>query len=243
MPSSEKQFIVKSLEGEEYGPADQEALIRWAETGRITSYCQVRSTLLDRWDNAREFTFLQEIFERQLLEVQENVKPSLWGTIKARIRLRAMETRKTSGLIAVKAEDYDPAVPIVRFACGLTDALILLAYFVIVYLTMAFFYARGTGATAAFYLGFGIAYFGALMYFPWMISFHSQTVGQKFWGVVVMRTADSELYLGRAFVYTIALLMFGIFTPFAMFVFPSGRAIQDVVSGTRVVRTKLVPKR
>ncbi len=65
MGTSGMKYMVKSGDGSEYGPVDQEALIQWAQSGRLTSDCEVRNALMQKWGPAAKVPFLEEIIAAQ----------------------------------------------------------------------------------------------------------------------------------------------------------------------------------
>jgi len=242
MAASDKKYLVKTVEGEEFGPADQETLTRWAEGGRITPYCQVRSTLLARWENAEKISFLKDVFKELAAKAPKDEKVGIFTKIKRRITLKAARVKGSSGIMEVKAADYESAMPALRIMSGITDALVLTGFAILVYLFLYACYSAGAvESTAAFYVGVVVVYVGTIIYFSWMICFRGQTLGNKCWGIQVRRAIDEDLFLGRTFIFTLGLMSIGWFTPFGMFISPSGRAFHDIVSGTRTVKTKILP--
>ena len=243
MADTDRLYILKAVDGEEYGPVDQDTLIRWAESGRITGYCQVRSTLLRRWENACEIPFLRELLLEQMEEDQIKGQTA-WQKIKARVTMKAVEAASFGGLHHVRPKDFDSAGLGIRFLAGIFDVLVMLGFAVVVYLFFALLYSVGLMyANEAFYLGFVIFYLGMLMYFTVGIAAYAQTVGQRFWGIILIHRGGTQFYAGRAFVYTLALLSCGLLTPVFMYLAPSRRSFQEILTGTRMVRVKLVGKR
>lgn len=242
MANDERRYLVRTPSGEEYGPVDQDTLVRWAESGRISGSCEVRSTLLARWDSARNTRFLSEIL-RAREETQAKKEPGLLGRIKRRATMRAIETRHSSGLNRSRGAEYQTAPLALRLMSGFTDMGVVLILFVLVYLGMALLYAAGifTG-TGAFTVGVALAYILAMMYFAWCLAFRAQTVGQRVWGLLVVRSGDEVIRLGRGFTFAFGVMLFWFLTPFVVYVLPSGRAFQDLLSGVRVVKTRVVGK-
>jgi len=239
MTGTGRKYILKAVDGKEYGPVDQDALVRWAESGRVTAYCQVRSTLLKRWELARDVSFLREIIAAQ--EPEEEVEQTgVWQRLRDRASRRAVKGKLTSGLQEPKAADYRLAPALVRILAGLTDGVFVFVYLIVVYLGMALLYSRGFPAELCFYAGLVLAHMGGLMYFIWSLGFHDRTIGQKLWGILVIQKAGNDYSLGRAYVFTIGMLVCSVFTPFLMFIAPSGCSLQDLISGTRVVKARIL---
>ncbi|MDD5697693.1 MAG: GYF domain-containing protein [Victivallaceae bacterium] len=59
------QYIIKDINGEEYGPVDAETLDKWVEEDRITAETPVRSSLVKNWRKAGELPFLAERLAEQ----------------------------------------------------------------------------------------------------------------------------------------------------------------------------------
>jgi len=239
MATSERKYILKSVEGEEFGPVDQDCLMRWAENGRITSYCEIRSTLLPRWEKAKDVSFLRDIIAAQQQIGEEEHTPSVLGRIKSRVGLKATKQTARSGLTKTKVQDYELAGTAQRLASGISDMVMVFVYALCVYFLMAFFIMNGFDADTGFYLGFAVFYIGALMYFAWTVSFRSQTIGHRVWGLLLV-SDDEDVFLGRGFLFAIGIFLFWFLTPFAMYITPSGRAFQDLISGTYVVKTRVI---
>jgi uncharacterized RDD family membrane protein YckC len=240
MSNTERKYLVKTVDGEQLGPADQDQLKKWVETGRLSPVCQVRCTLLNRWEKARDIAFLKDLFDaRQAPKKDLPVGPL--GRVLQRLTLRAARVEMRSGLQRNKQVEYDAASIMLRLLAGASDLLIMLALAIAIYLVMAGLHVSGVmDSTSAFYLGLVIFYPLFLIYYAGNISSRAQTPGHKLWGLMVVHKGGDELFLFRCFWFTMFMLAFGVTTPLVMFVLPSGRALQDVLCGVRVVRTKIV---
>ncbi|MBP1582606.1 MAG: hypothetical protein J6866_01500, partial [Victivallales bacterium] len=70
---SERLYIVRTAAGDEFGPLDQEALVKYAENGKIAYNDKVRSTLIPQWEQAVNLSFLKDILrDQQEKEVMKN---------------------------------------------------------------------------------------------------------------------------------------------------------------------------
>ncbi len=240
--ASERKYILRTVDGEEYGPVDQETLVRWAEAGRVDPLCKVRSTLLNRWEQARDISFLREIIAAQ--QPVEDKGPTLWNRIKTRATMKAVEQKHAAGLHQRSdPSTYKSASMTLRMAAGITDLFFLFLFFSIIYLFMALLYTNGLNSELCFYLGLTIAYMGTVVYFAGTVSSYSQTLGDKLWGVLVVRYSVGRIFMFRSFVYAICTILFGLLTPITAFISPSGRALQEIVSGTRVVKRPFMMQR
>ena len=245
MAGSDRLYLLKTIDGEEFGPADQETLVRWAQNGRITANCKIRSTLIARWERAAEIPFLRDIVMAHL-EAQEKKNETLMMRIKRRATMKASRVDGSSSLNKARPEEYEAASFPLRLMAGLTDGVVVLVYAIAVYLSFAGLYLAGKSisewSSVCFHLGFVVFYVGLLLYFTLWIAHKGQTIGQHFWGVIVMHPKGHQFYTGRAYLYAVALILFWFLTPFVIFISPSHRSLQELISGTRMVRVKLVGK-
>jgi uncharacterized RDD family membrane protein YckC len=242
MAGNERLYLLKTVDGEEYGPVDQECLVRWAENGRITAYCQIRSTLIARWEKASEVPFLREILLKQI-EQKDPGDTSFISRVRTKVTRRATEVSDASGLHKVRPEDFESAAMPLRAAAGVFDLLLAVLVAVGVYLVFALLFSmKVLDGNSAFYLGLIVYYGTVLLGLSWILAFVGQTPGQRFWGIILIKRTGEQFYLGRACIYGIVTLAFGVLTPFIMFVAPSRRSLQEIVTGTRMVKVKLIGK-
>jgi len=212
--------------------------MRWAENGRITAYCEIRSTLLPRWEKAKDVSFLRDIIAQQQTDEEEHA-PSVLAKIRSRAALRANKQESRSGLTRAKVQDYELAGIPQRLASGISDIVMVFVFALCVYFMMAFFVNAGLDPDVGFYLGFIVFYIGLVMYFAWTVAFQSQTIGHRVWGLLLL-SDEETVFLGRGFLFSLGIILFWFLTPFAMYITPSGRAFQDLLSGTYVVKTRVV---
>jgi uncharacterized RDD family membrane protein YckC len=241
--SGERQYILKTVDGEEYGPADQETLIRWAQNGRITPYCQIRSTLIARWEKAVDIPFLRDLLMAQAVEEQEK-ETTAWDRLKRKATMRAPESKGSSGLHGSRPEDYDRAPMLFRILAAVIDMIVVGVIGLAVYFAYALAYSAGAlSGSVVGYFGICTFYVLATAYFTFFITVKGQTVGQKFWGIILIKRTGGSFWLGRAYLYTLAMIPFGILTPFASYVATSKRSIQELITDTRMVRILLTSKK
>ncbi len=243
MASNERQYLMRTPEGEQYGPVDQETLIRWAQNGRIATNCEIRSTLLARWEPAHKTAFLRDILVAQIEETEKRAKEGLFKRFARRATVKAVNVTKKS-ISKAQAAEYKSAPVIARVVAGVIDAMIILLWAVIVYLCCALVYSLGIlGPNECFYVGFVIFYMGMFAYFLWTLVYTAQTMGQRFVGIILVRREGGQIFSARAFFYTVFLLIFGILTPILASFVKSKRSLHEILTGTRMVRMKLVSQR
>lgn len=241
--ANERQYIMKTLEGEECGPADQETLIRWAQSGRMTPYCEIRSTLIARWEKAIEVPFLRDILLPQLLEEKEK-EITRWDRIKQRVTMRAPEDKSSSGLHGSRPEEYEKAPMMFRILAAFVDLVVVALLLVGVFFVFALLYwIKALTGNPAGYLGLTTAYVAVTLYYVVPVTVSGQTVGQRFWGIILLKRTGGSFWLGRTYAYFLFMIPFGILTPFTAYVSSSGRSLQEVLTGTRMVRMLLTGKK
>ncbi len=235
MAQSERKFMVRMIDGQEYGPVDQEGLVRWAQKGRLTSGCQVRNALMTRWNRPEDLPFLKEIIEAQ--EAAKAPEPTLLEKMKQQATMKAKAPPKLKALHASGTFAFTPAGLDLRLGAALIDLAVVGLIWVVLLVALS----RMLGPASASYPWLVLAYLSAVMYLAWTIGFRAQTLGMQFWGVLVVQKDDgAEVLLGRAFIFAAATVFLGVLSPLLVKVLPSSRGVGDIFSGTRVVRTRVI---
>ena len=236
------------IEAKECEPISTETLIQWVEDGRVLPGMQVRNSMMNNWHKAVEYDFLADAFmkqkaafEQNSLEINYNEKESLKDMGKA---------KDEEGFTAFKNSYMpDPAPINLRILATLFDYIliggVIVCFFVIAsFAGMSFDINMTQTLTPSFYLLIFIFFILWLTYFVVCFGGFAQTFGMWFWGILLVRNGDEAgpVYWGRAFLYTVFMLFFGIFSPFILFILGRGRALHDIFSGIQVVRISARPK-
>lgn len=235
--ATEKLYIAKLESGEEIGPAEAEVLIKLAENGTITNTTMVRSKLIPDWNRAGNVDFLKAIIFKQQQEAleQQALGKSIFSKIRDRIFLVAPQLDDSKGVIKVKAESLPAAMPLQRLLAGLTDILVLA-----ICLGLIFFGAKQALANGvltddnAVYITVPAMIVFVILYFTILISWKTQTIGQHFWGIFLIRRNGKPFWMGRVFFFACLLLIFGIFTP--IFLIIGTRTYPEILTGTRLAK-------
>ena len=244
--ANDRLFMVRTSDGEEIGPVDQQTVVKLAETGKINLESKIRSTLVNKWEPAIELDAIKPILKAQLQTRVEQKNNTKWNKIKARINLkvRKMDDGKTSGLVRMDPAAAPNASFGLRICAAVTDLLILAAWFVILYLIFAWIFAHKIiDGNSIFYIGFLIYWTTFLLYYILNISLSSQTPGQRFWGIYLVCRDGDNLWMGRIFFYVLFMILLGILSPIAIFATPSGKTFQEILTNTRMARILLQNKR
>lgn len=237
MANEKRLYMLRMPDATEIGPVDQATLERWVESGRLTEECQVRNTLIPRWNDATKVSFLQKKLKERVAALETG--PTLADKFRDTVTKTGILNSKLPNLSAAGTFAFSPASGVLRVCAGVFDLVIVLVYAGCVQACVAGAVSV-LGPGLAFYLGFALSYMGAVMYVAWTVGFHAQTLGQRFWGLMVVRKEGEQVFLGRAFVFAVGAVLLGWTSPCIAFVIPSKRAFPDALSGTRVVRTKVV---
>ncbi|GEM_PF-2135434 len=83
---------------------------------------------------------------------------------------------------------------------------------------------------------------GALLYYSIALGIFAQTFGMWFWGIIITRTNLEEVFLGRAYVFTVLMLILGVITPIMLLFNPYKRALHEILSGTMLIKIAARPK-
>jgi uncharacterized RDD family membrane protein YckC len=238
MATKERAFLIRTTEGTEYGPVDQVTLEKWADEGRVTAECMVRSSLVPRWAVAADVPFLKDRVKPATPPPpqEQSLVEKLTGASNAAGAAAKKEAPKA---LHRTGDRYSPAAPMLRLWAGLFDLALVLAFGGVVF-TVIGGLAKALGPALAFYLGVAVWYVGALLYLTWSVGFRAQTVGQWYWGLMVVGNQAEPVFLGRAFVFALATMLFGVFVPLLAFILPSKRGPADLLSATRVIRTRII---
>ncbi len=242
--ANERLFIVRNAAGEEFEPADQQTLVKWAEMGKIDLDCKIRSTLVNKWDNVLDIPFLKPLLKEQVVARVNAQHNTPWERLKARINLKVedISNSATNGLVKRNSATAPTASVPMRIMALLTDLLIMLIWGVILHLTGALCYKYDViEASNLFYIGFSIYFPTFLFYFIFFMYLNQQTPGQRFWGIYLVKMNGESYWMGRIFFYVVFMFGLGILNP--LFLFACGRTVQEVLTSTRMTRIVIDPNK
>ena len=228
------KYLIRTPENKEYGPVDQDTLVQWAQSGRIPPRSQIRNTLMSNWSDAKDAGFLKDIMPTEEAKDTKAGK-SKWATF-VKEDQKLPSAAGTKALHASGRFLYTPANTGLRFGAWLFDLAIVGAVMFLIFLGGAAAAERTGDADQAFLLTTAAMVFVGLIYYVFTMGFTAQTLGQRFWGIMIIRTDGEPVFLARTFLFTILYYIFFWSTIIFTFVIPSKRAIHDMLSGIRVVR-------
>ncbi len=81
-----------------------------------------------------------------------------------------------------------------------------------------------------------------LLYYGIALGVYAQTYGMYFWGILIVKGYDAEVFPARATAFTVAMFAIGIITPIIVLLNPQHRSIHGYLTGTRLIRVAAKPK-
>ncbi len=239
------QYIVK-INDKEYGPVTEDVLHGWVEDGRVLFDTQVRNSMMRVWKNAAEFPFLGTAFEKQSKKFSEGVNAyvshvgSVTQAIKIRSPLIVEEKKDQKKSFGFKNRLFpDRAMVSLRFKAGMIDLSVIVLIFILSFIFWTYFVSRhGVSPNFAAYASFVLWFSLSLLYFAVSIGVFAQTLGMWYHGVMLVRNGDGaeEVYLLRAYIYALLILIIGIFSPLFNFIGGKKRSLHDFLTDTQVVK-------
>jgi uncharacterized RDD family membrane protein YckC len=194
--------------------------------------------VVPRWKDAATVPFLKAIIESQL-EV-EAPEPTTMDRLRATVSRSGVLNTRLQGVGSGRTATFSPATVGFRYGAGLIDGLIILLLAAAAMWLCSRFVVPVWGNTGAFYTAVLTWYGASLLFLTWTVGFHAQTPGQRFWGVMVIHGRGEQVFLGRAFAFALGTLLLGFLTVFWVALLPRRRSIGEFISGTRVVRTRVL---
>ncbi|OGV35171.1 MAG: hypothetical protein A2020_11545 [Lentisphaerae bacterium GWF2_45_14] len=82
----------------------------------------------------------------------------------------------------------------------------------------------------------------ALLYYGLLLGLFAQTFGMWFWGIFIVKPDLSEVFLLRAYYFTIMMFLLGVFSPILVYAASSRRAFHDLASGVMIIKIAGKPK-
>lgn len=231
----EKAYLVKSENGEQIGPFDEEALQRLAQEGSIPENAMIRSTMLNIWAKAKDTDCLKKIFRARMLARAEEFANDPKAQLRARLEMRG-DYDPLANALNQEGITYQKAGFISRFLAGIFD-LGILAFGAIVLLLVFWILGGKTGVlspVAALHLYIGVVWCLAAAYYMYYLDVKGQTPGQRFWGLVVITPDHGSVYPIKGFLFFLLTLFFGILSPITWLIFGGQGTLQEYVPRVQV---------
>ena len=234
------EFIIQLEDGQEDGPLSEKQLQQRADAGEISSKTQVRSKLLKNWKDASKIPCLENFFDKQEAEIPAEA-PSLMNKVREGLSSDDTGKKIAHGAITYGSQfTFKPVSLFSRLMATLFDFIIMAAVLVPIFILMNKFLSEEVlTSKTVLYFSYFATLLGVLIYYSWTIGMRAQTFGQSFWGIMIVRANDgSPVLLGRAYIYTLCMILFGWLTPFMAFITPNNRSVHDLISNCRTILVK-----
>ena len=227
------QYIIRTPEGAEYGPADEATLIKWAGAGRIKADFEIRNEVMRKWHTAAETPFLKNVLRDRELEEKTTMGKKFGSFVNPTAELgsgQASNSLTNSGVFK-----WTNANAGRRLASFLFDAFVVAAIFWGLTFSLDLFPFKQA------YLCYTLAgILISLAYFSLALGFMAQTLGQLFWGVMVIRKDGEPVLLGRAYLFTVLSWLTLPLTPILTYSTRSHRGLAERMTGVVVCRTRVM---
>lgn len=238
------EYIVQ-VNDKEYGPIEDDILTRWVEDGRVLGDSQVRNSKLNAWRRADSFSFLKEAFATQqsrFKKIQNSAENAVAASNPTRIlKVLSPEENKSESTDFKNSFLPDRAGIFLRLKAGIVDLLVVFALLCLCLITAShLFDLLGIRSAEAIYLfALSLHFFLVLTYFGTTLGVFAQTAGMWYYGLLLVRVGEDakEVYLIRAYLYTLFLSIFWVFSPVINYILGNKRALHDIITNTQVVKT------
>jgi len=237
MANENKNYIYKDDTGAEHGPYDEATFQSLGTNGTILPHYQVRSTLIPVWEKAAESRVLKKVLAGVLQQQAEaHATGNKWMQLRARVNRRG-DYDPMATQMAREGIVYDKASFLFRFLAGVFDLLII----AVVSVALLFFcwLAMKTGLLSSVGALHAYAYttvIAAGLYYAFFLNRSGQTLGQRFWGLVVTTREFQPVYMCRGLIFAILLGLLNIFSPIGWLLTGCRTTLQELLTGTRVSR-------
>ncbi|HJO92017.1 MAG TPA: RDD family protein [Victivallales bacterium] len=227
----------------EYGPINEEILIKWVEDGRILPDTAIRNSMFNVWKKASDYHFLDNAFKHQQMYYDENISTTVKLSDKHNSKPAVTDSKNIPEEKKVKTSFENEYLPSrvkisLRLKAGIIDIILLGIIFVILF-SVGICISEGYSLNHSHVFVFMYCLFLALMilYLGVGLGTFAQTVGMWFFGILLVRNCDeaTEVYFLRAYFYALLMVIFGIISPITNFILFRKRALHDILTDTQVV--------
>lgn len=245
MAKSGLKYMLRTGDGKEYGPVDQDTLVQWAENGRVTSDCSIRNLMLKKWTEAEKVSFLDGLVTdpEEMVQREITLADRWWAFLTKTEPVPGSKREKKAkgrgrGIGRDGVFKYDAAGSVLRLGAWLFDWVTVGLVGGLMGGIAANLVQAGVVDQDTAFTGFTVLLVvGYIAYFTLTLAFRAQTFGQWFWGLMIVRKGGDPVLALRALWFTVCHLAFWWSTFIFTIIFPDRRAIQDRLSGTRIIRT------
>jgi uncharacterized RDD family membrane protein YckC len=236
------KYIISGDDGKEYGPIDQETLRKWVESGRVLPTTLVRNQMMKKWSRAADLDFLKTALETQTQRVEEDKSAFEHGLDFIKSIFKKKTVVKNINTTFKYEYIHNPAPVYLRIGAATFDWLLLSCFACLLFLVFSIAIKTDIDVNFAFTASLIVFFGGTLLYYSLALGIYAQTFGMWFWGIMIVSSDIGEVFLGRAYFYTINMLVFGLLSPIIVYLNPEKRSLHEYISGTRIIRIAARPK-
>ena len=238
------KYIILGEDKKEYGPIDGETLRKWVESGRVLAETPVRNAMIKKWGKAQDLEFLAPSLAMQAEKIEEEKGFKEKGFAAFGFLFRKKESKKPFIEGTSFKNRYLPAAPgmIHRLAVAFSDGMLICCFFIAIFFFSATAVKSGADPNVIFLKAFPLFISGIVVYYGLTLGLYAQTFGMWFWGLIIVRPDLGEVYMGRAYLYTVLMIIFSVTTPFFIFLNPVKRSIPEYLTDTMLIQIAARPK-
>ncbi|RMD85282.1 MAG: RDD family protein [Lentisphaerae bacterium] len=226
-----RYYILKDNNTEE-GPIEQEVLVRMIQMGQVKADTKVRNAFSPNWIEAKKLSVFEEAARRAELDADS---------------IEDLEEEEEEvydpqeSLNQVGRTRFVSARPVQRMMAWVFDMIITVGPAFVVLALLSMLEEEMTKDMRYFLATFvlSVTPWWFLLYFTVGLGFKAQTVGQWFWGIMIIRSDGAPVFAGRAFMYTLLAVFLWISSPLFYLIMPKRRTLPELLTGTRIIRITL----
>lgn len=212
------QYYYENSHGEEVGPVDEDILIERAKKGVITSETLVRNSMVRTYKPADKIACLEEIVDKKSAEKSKSFKDI------------AKNLHRSASSVKPPPVNF-------RLMAFALDICIVSVLVIIFYAVMKNWGSESLGEEKAMSIFMASVAGIPLTYYTFMLGLKAQTIGYWFFGIMVIKGLDDEVFVGRAFFMCLFFILTLPIEPLLIFIFNKG--LHETFTGTRVVNVRL----
>jgi len=238
------KYIILGEDKKEYGPIDAETLRKWVESGRVMPETPVRNAMIKKWGVAQNLEFLAPALalQSEKMEKEKDFKKKGFEALGSLFKKKESKKPFIDGTSFKNR--YLPSAPGIfhRLAVTFSDGILICGFFIAIFFFSAAAVKSGADPNVVFLKAFPLFIAGIVIYYGLTLGLYAQTIGMWFWGLIIVRPDLGEVYLGRAYLYTVLMIIFSVTTPFVVFLNPIKRSIPEYLTDTMIIQIAARPK-
>ena len=213
------QYFYEDSKGNEVGPVDQDLLIDRAKSGIISPQTPVRNSMVKTFKEAEKISCLKNVFSAG----DANKTTKSFKDI-------AKNLHRSSSSIKAPEINY-------RVMAFFLDMVVCTLLVLISYNILKRFGVDVLGEEKAMDIFMASVFCLPIAYYTFTLGLKAQTFGYWFFGIMVIKGKEEEVFVGRAFFMSLFFILTLPVEPLFIFIFRKG--LHESLTGTRVVNVRL----